>query len=210
MKRADSQLLVIFGASGDLTGRKLLPALFELFIGDMLPEHFAILGAARTGYTDEEFRAEQRKHILEARGNKETNSAELDKFLRILFYLAFDSTNSAEYVKLKDRIHSLQQQENIPDRIIYYLATPPLMYELVPKYLQENGMNVADTEDGWRRVIVEKPFGTSISAVFSKRRRFTVSTIIWEKRRCRISWYSVFPTVFSNPFGTGIMWIQSR
>ena len=48
MKRADSQLLVIFGASGDLTGRKLLPALFELFIGDMLPEHFAILGAART------------------------------------------------------------------------------------------------------------------------------------------------------------------
>ncbi len=67
MKRADSQLLVIFGASGDLTGRKLLPALFELFIGDMLPEHFAILGAARTGYTDEEFRAEQRKHILEIR-----------------------------------------------------------------------------------------------------------------------------------------------
>ena len=65
MKRADSQLLVIFGASGDLTGRKLLPALFELFIGDMLPEHFAILGAARTGYTDEEFRAEQRKHILD-------------------------------------------------------------------------------------------------------------------------------------------------
>ena len=116
-----------------------------------MAEHFAILGAARTGYTDEEFRAEQRKHILEARGNKETNSAELDKFLRILFYLAFDSTNSAEYVKLKDRIHSLQQQENIPDRIIYYLATPPLMYELVPKYLQENGMNVADTEDGWRR-----------------------------------------------------------
>ena len=162
MKKADSQLLVIFGASGDLTGRKLLPALFELFIGDMLPEHFAILGAARTGYTDEEFRAEQRKHILEARGNKETNSAELDKFLRILFYLAFDSTNSAEYVKLKDRIHALQQQENIADRIIYYLATPPLMYELVPKYLLENGMNVADTEDGWRRVIVEKPFGTSL------------------------------------------------
>ena len=113
----------------------------------MLPEHFAILGAARTGYTDEEFRAEQRKHILEARGNKETNSAELDKFLRILFYLAFDSTNSAEYVKLKDRVHSLQQQENIPDRIIYYLATPPLMYELVPKYLQENGKRSAITDE---------------------------------------------------------------
>lgn len=162
MKRANDQLLVIFGASGDLTGRKLLPALFELFIGDMLPEHFAILGAARTAFTDDEFRAEQRKHILEARGNKETNSADLDRFLQILFYLAFDSTKSAEYVKLKDRVRLLLQQENIPDRIMYYLATPPLMYELVPKYLQENGMNVAESEDGWRRVIVEKPFGTSL------------------------------------------------
>lgn len=162
MKRANDQLLVIFGASGDLTGRKLLPALFELFIGDMLPEHFAILGAARTAFTDDEFRAEQRKHILEARGNKETNRADLDRFLQILFYLAFDSTKSAEYVKLKDRVHLLLQQENIPDRIMYYLATPPLMYELVPKYLQENGMNVAESEDGWRRVIVEKPFGTSL------------------------------------------------
>ncbi len=101
MKRADDQLLVIFGASGDLTGRKLLPALFELFIGDMLPEHFAILGAARTAFTDDEFRTEQRKHILEARGDKETDSEDLDKFLRIIFYLSFDSTDSAEYVKLK-------------------------------------------------------------------------------------------------------------
>ncbi len=162
MNRPNDQLLVIFGASGDLTGRKLLPALFELYVSKMLPEHFAILGAARTAFTDEEFRAEQRKHILEARGNKETNSEDLDNFFRILFYLAFDSTNTAEYVKLKDRIGLLQQQENLPDKVIYYLATPPLMYELIPKYLQENGMNVAASEDGWRRVIVEKPFGTSL------------------------------------------------
>lgn len=162
MNRPNDQLLVIFGASGDLTGRKLLPALFELYVSKMLPEHFAILGAARTAFTDEEFRAEQRKHILEARGNKETNSEDLNNFFRILFYLAFDSTNTAEYVKLKDRIGLLQQQENLPDKVIYYLATPPLMYELIPKYLQENGMNVAASEDGWRRVIVEKPFGTSL------------------------------------------------
>ena len=162
MNRPNDQLLVIFGASGDLTGRKLLPALFELYVSKMLPEHFAILGAARTAFTDEEFRAEQRKHILEARGNKETNSEDLDNFFRTLFYLAFDSTNTAEYVKLKDRIGLLQQQENLPDKVIYYLATPPLMYELIPKYLQENGMNVAASEDGWRRVIVEKPFGTSL------------------------------------------------
>lgn len=161
MKRANNQLLVIFGASGDLTGRKLLPALFELYISKMLPEHFAILGAARTAFTDDAYRDEQRKHILEARVNKETDSNDLDNFLRIVFYLAFDSTNSAEYVKLKDRIHLLREQEGLPDKIIYYLATPPLMYELIPTDLKENGLNVPETADGWRRIIVEKPFGTS-------------------------------------------------
>lgn len=161
MKRANNQLLVIFGASGDLTGRKLLPALFELYINKMLPEHFAILGAARTAFTDDAYRDEQRKHILEARVNKETDSNDLDNFLRIVFYLAFDSTNSAEYVKLKDRIHLLREQEGLPDKIIYYLATPPLMYELIPTDLKENGLNVPETADGWRRIIVEKPFGTS-------------------------------------------------
>lgn len=162
MNRPNDQLLVIFGASGDLTGRKLLPALFELYISNMLPEHFAILGAARTMFTDEEFRAAQRKHILEARINKETDNEVLEGFLRLLFYLTFDSTNTAEYVKLKDRIHLLQKQESLPDKVIYYLATPPLMYELIPQYLQENAMNVAQQEEGWRRVIVEKPFGTSL------------------------------------------------
>lgn len=162
MNRPTDQLLVIFGASGDLTGRKLLPALFELHVNKMLPQHFAILGAARTRFTDEEFRIIQRKEILDARKKEETNSEELDQFLQKLFYLTFDSTNTTEYVKLKERIHLLQQQENLPDKVIYYLATPPMMYELIPKYLQENGMNATEQQQGWRRVIVEKPFGTSL------------------------------------------------
>lgn len=162
MKRAEDQLLVIFGASGDLTGRKLLPALFELYIDEMLPEHFAILGAARTAFTDEEFRAEQREHILKARKKKDTDEAALDQFLDMVFYQAFDSNKSSEYMKLKDRIRLVQEQAGIPDKIMYYLATPPLMYELIPLYLQENGMNTAASDDGWRRVIVEKPFGTSL------------------------------------------------
>ena len=62
MKKADNQLLVIFGASGDLTSRKLLPSLFELYVRGLLPDRFCILGAARTAYGDEEFRAEQHTH----------------------------------------------------------------------------------------------------------------------------------------------------
>ena len=164
MKTASNQLLVIFGASGDLTGRKLLPSLYELHVRGLLPERFCILGAARTEYTDDEYRAFEKVHIRESLKNKEVVDVELDSFLRRVFYLAFDSTNSAGYHKLKDRIHQLRQEQQLPDKIIYYLATPPVMYELIPTCLKENGMNVAGSEDGWRRVIVEKPFGTSLES----------------------------------------------
>lgn len=187
MKKASDQLLVIFGASGDLTARKLLPSLFELHVRELLPEHFCILGAARTDYTDEEYRAEERKQILEASKNKDLDEAQLDSFLRRVFYLAFDSTNSAEYGKLKERIRFLQQQEQLPDRVIYYLATPPLMYELVPTCLQENGMNVPEKEDGWRRVIVEKPFGTSLES--AQRLNQHLCKIFDEKEIYRIDHY---------------------
>lgn len=187
MKKASDQLLVIFGASGDLTARKLLPSLFELHVRELLPEHFCILGAARTDYTDEEYRAEEKKQILEASKNKELDEAQLDSFLRRVFYLAFDSTNSAEYGKLKERIRFLQQQEQLPDKVIYYLATPPLMYELVPACLQENGMNVPEKEDGWRRVIVEKPFGTSLES--AQRLNQHLCKIFDEKEIYRIDHY---------------------
>lgn len=187
MKKASDQLLVIFGASGDLTARKLLPSLFELHVRELLPEHFCILGAARTDYTDEEYRAEEKKQILETSKNKELDEAQLDSFLRRVFYLAFDSTNSAEYGKLKERIRFLQQQEQLPDKVIYYLATPPLMYELVPACLQENGMNVPEKEDGWRRVIVEKPFGTSLES--AQRLNQHLCKIFDEKEIYRIDHY---------------------
>lgn len=187
MKKASDQLLVIFGASGDLTARKLLPSLFELHVRELLPEHFCILGAARTDYTDEEYRAEEKKQILEASKNKELDEAQLGSFLHRVFYLAFDSTNSAEYGKLKERIRFLQQQEQLPDKVIYYLATPPLMYELVPACLQENGMNVPEKEDGWRRVIVEKPFGTSLES--AQRLNQHLCKIFDEKEIYRIDHY---------------------
>lgn len=164
MKTASDQLLVIFGASGDLTGRKLLPSLYELHVRGLLPERFCILGAARTEYTDDEYRTSEKEHIRESLKNKELDEAQLETFLKRVFYLAFDSTKSAEYAKLKERIHSLQQEQQLPDKIIYYLATPPVMYEVIPTFLRENGLNEAETPGGWRRIIVEKPFGTSLES----------------------------------------------
>ena len=164
MKRADNQLLVIFGASGDLTARKLLPSLFELHVRGLLPERFCILGASRTGYTDEEFRLEEQTHLIKALNGKEFDKTQLYTFLQRVFYLSFDSTNADEYYKLRERIEHLQKNENLPDKIIYYLATPPVMYEIIPQCLLESGLNTTNSKDGWRRVIVEKPFGTSLES----------------------------------------------
>lgn len=163
MKRVENQLIVIFGASGDLTSRKLLPSLFELQLRNMLPEKFAILGAARTEHSDEEFRELSRKYIVEE-DNGDIDENQLDIFLSKVYYLAFDSTTSAKYSELKERISEIQQKEDLPDKILYYLATPPLMYELIPQFLMENGMNKAGSNAGWRRLIVEKPFGTSLES----------------------------------------------
>ena len=140
MKKADNQLLVIFGASGDLTSRKLLPSLFELYVRGLLPDRFCILGAARTAYGDEEFRAEQHTHILEAQKGKTYDEGLIDDFLENVYYLAFDSTNADEYYKLRERIEFLQEKHDLPDKIIYYLATPPVMYEIVPQCLLESGI----------------------------------------------------------------------
>ncbi|RHJ91805.1 glucose-6-phosphate dehydrogenase [Parabacteroides bouchesdurhonensis] len=164
MKKADDQLLVIFGASGDLTGRKLLPSLFELHVRGLLPEHFCILGASRTAYLDEEYRAFERQHIVDSQKDKQYSEEQLDQFLRIVYYLSFDSTNADEYYKLRECIERLQRDHHLPDKIIYYLATPPVMYEVIPQCLLESGLNISGSPDGWRRLIVEKPFGTSFDS----------------------------------------------
>lgn len=164
MKKAADQLLVIFGASGDLTGRKLLPSLFELDVRGLLPERFCILGASRTSYADEEYRAEERLHLVDALKGKTFDDEQLTSFLSRVYYLSFDSTNAAEYDKLRDRIRFLQEEHHLPDKVIYYLATPPLMYEVIPQCLLESGLNRTEAPDGWRRIIVEKPFGTSLDS----------------------------------------------
>lgn len=180
----EDQLLVIFGASGDLTTRKLIPSLFELCARGLLPERFVVLGASRTAYTDESYRRKQRESILAIEKGKPYNAGQVDDFLQRVYYLSFDSTRGEEYGKLKERILQLEQEKNIPDRVIYYLSTPPLMYELIPRFLSESGLNRPFGREGWRRIIVEKPFGTDEESARKLNRYLT--TIFPEKGIYRI------------------------
>lgn len=162
MLRAKDQILVIFGASGDLTKRKLMPALFELFRSGALPEKFAILGVSRTAFSDSTFRDFQREKLLEFAKNP--TEAELDAFLTMLYYASFDTKNTDEYGTLKEKIFSLQTQLGLGDRIVFDIASPPELFETVVDGLSKFGMNKSVGEDSFRRIIVEKPFGSDLKS----------------------------------------------
>ena len=104
MIKPDGQILVIFGASGDLTKRKLLPSLYELFARDMLPENFVILGVARTPFSDEEFRIQQKDNLKAFLKGKHPEAKQLDAFLERVHYLGFNSDEAAEYHLLVEKI----------------------------------------------------------------------------------------------------------
>lgn len=160
--KPDNQILIIFGASGDLTKRKLLPSLYELFDRDMLPEHFVILGVARSKFTDEEYRKEQKENLKQFLKGDHAESKKLDEFLRQVQYLELDTDNAGDYHLLAERIASIRKKEDIPDKLLFYLAIPPQKYETIATALKKNKLHKAEEEDGWRRIIVEKPFGRNL------------------------------------------------
>ena len=106
----------------------------------MLPTNFAILGAARTEFTDEEYRASTEIHLREALKDRAADEAQIQSFLQLVYYVAFDSTQSEEYTKLKAKVRQLQDLKQLGDRVLYYLATPPMMYERIPAFLKDNHM----------------------------------------------------------------------
>jgi len=160
MQIPESQLFVIFGASGDLTRRKLMPALYNLFRQNQMPEGFAILGSGRTRMEDDSFRKEMFSAIPNhsvISGDKDRRA--LDRFLSRLYYIPLNVYDSKEYENLRERISSLNRELNLADNIIYYLATPPVLYEEIPLYLAENGLNKPSC-----KLIIEKPFGNDFSS----------------------------------------------
>jgi glucose-6-phosphate 1-dehydrogenase len=159
MSQTKPQILVIFGASGDLTKRKLIPALYELYKRDFLPEKFAVLGVSRTDLSDEAFR-EKMQEFLPKTANKQAEDA--SDFLKKLYYQPLATEDAYDYPVLRDRLATIAKQNGIAENFIFYLSTPPKLYEIIPANLASVDLN--KTEDGFRRLIVEKPFGTDLES----------------------------------------------
>lgn len=149
--------IVIFGASGDLTHRKLIPALYNLYKIGRLSEEFSVLGVARTTLDDQTFREKMREALIK---HEQASGEILDKFCGHLYYQAINTSDADDYAKLVPRLDQLHEQYHTNGNTLYYLSTPPSLYSVIPECLAKHGLNTE--QQGWKRIIVEKPFGYDI------------------------------------------------
>ncbi len=154
----ESCAMVIFGASGDLTQSKLVPALFSLEKKQMLPTDVRIIGLGRTKFSDEQFRA----HLRDAlKDEKLLDPALWQKFSQRLSYMAGDYGDPETYRQLGERLGEFDRQFGTKQNRLFYLAIPPEVYGEVIRQLGESKLNHSD---GWVRIIIEKPFGHDLES----------------------------------------------
>ncbi len=154
--------IVIFGGSGDLSKRKLVPALFELDSQGQLPPGTCIVGYARTGESDETYRAEMKAAVAEFARIKPVDDGKWTSFESRLFFFRGDLNQSVNFAGLKTRLEAIEKQRGIPGNRIFYLAIPPSMIGTVVKNLGDTSLVYPVDGGPWSRVIVEKPFGRDL------------------------------------------------
>ncbi len=203
MKTPQNHILVIFGASGDLTKRKLVPSLYDLYHQKLLPENFAIVGVGRTKMGNDVFREKMKEGIQTFANIKESKNGTLGDFLKFLNYLPIDTGNVEDYGKLKAHLEELDKINNTNKNYIFYLATPPSLYGPVSEYLGHHGLNKQEKGNYWRRIIIEKPFGTDLESAIALNQQ--VQAIFNEDQIYRIDHYlgketvqNLLVTRFSN------------
>ncbi len=156
--------IIIFGASGDLTARKLMPALFHLFADRQLPEPCRIIGFARSHKTDAEWREEMRQAVMQYSRPPKPEPAQWEAFAALLSYCQGDYGDPQAYGRLGAQLAGLGQ-EVLRRNLLFYLATPPSQFAEVVRRLHEAGLLVKDDRGPfWQRIVVEKPFGHDLAS----------------------------------------------
>jgi glucose-6-phosphate 1-dehydrogenase len=184
----DPCAMVIFGASGDLTERKLIPALFYLSRERMLPAGFSVVGCARTPHTDEDFRRDMSAAVKKYLNLTAESDALLEGFDKGLFYIADNFSEPGAYQRLKAKLDQLDQERGTAGNRLFYLSTPPSFFPVIVKNLGAAGL-AKPQEPGktWTRMIIEKPFGRSLASALELNR--TVTGAFAEDQVYRIDHY---------------------
>jgi glucose-6-phosphate 1-dehydrogenase len=208
MKRVEQPVtIVVFGASGDLAKRKLIPALYHLYHQHLLPKGFTVLGFARTKYSDEQFRELMveglRDHMASEHKGKTQDEKDWGEFTQNLFYQSGAYDDSESFAGLAKRLKTLEEERNTEGNRLFYLATPPEVFKPVTTLIHEHGL--AQQEDGWARLIIEKPFGRDLESAHDLNEH--LSRIFAEDQIYRIDHYlgkETVQNILVFRFGNGI------
>ncbi|MFL6198490.1 MAG: glucose-6-phosphate dehydrogenase [Thermoanaerobaculia bacterium] len=177
--------MVIFGASGDLTKRKLIPAIHNLATNHLLPDDFAVIGVSRTAMSDDEFRNRIRDEMKEfATGELEDKVVEW--LLPRLSYVPGEFHDAATFEKIRERLDEADETWKTQGCYLFYLAVPPSQFAPVVQKLGERGL-VAERDGQWRRVVIEKPFGHDLESARALNR--DILKVLDEKQIYRIDHY---------------------
>jgi glucose-6-phosphate 1-dehydrogenase len=180
----DSCILVIFGASGDLTKRKLLPSLYNLARKKLLPSNFALIGIALDKLDENAFRDLVRQDLTEFAAAP-AKCDFCDWLLQRLYYLSGDFKDAQAYAELKDLLATLDQKHGTQGNYFYYLATLPQFFAEIVKQLGSVGLT--DESQGWRRVVIEKPFGSDLDSARALNKE--LNQVLAERQIYRIDHY---------------------
>lgn len=165
MERPTNCIIVIFGASGDLTQRKLVPALYDLHRQDLLPEKFAVLGTSRSEFSDQEFRERMFGSVQDHIKAEFIDQDLLKEFVKHLYYQPIPNSDQKDFEDLKSRLEEIDGELQIGGNYIYYLSVPPNAYKGIASNLGACGLNSENSDgSGWKRIIVEKPFGRDLQS----------------------------------------------
>jgi glucose-6-phosphate 1-dehydrogenase len=160
--------MVIFGVSGDLTSRKLMPALYDLAVGQPLPEGFSIVGVSHRDWSDEEFREKMREAVTASARTPVTDDA-WQGFAKGLSYVRGDFADPETYGRLGQRLREIDAERGTKGNRIFYLATSPnfflpIIHGLEAASVSERQANYAEPSQGWQRIVIEKPFGHDLQS----------------------------------------------
>ncbi|HEY8601156.1 MAG TPA: glucose-6-phosphate dehydrogenase [Thermomicrobiales bacterium] len=159
--------MVIFGVTGDLTHRKLMPQLYDLTVDTPLPAAFSIVGFARRDWDDDRFRSEMQGAVKHALGEK-VDDASWQGFAQRLSYVSANFDDLDGYHRLKESLEKLDGERGAGGNRIFYLATPPSYYPIIINNLNASGLAQRavpnDGQEGWTRLVIEKPFGHDLDS----------------------------------------------
>ncbi len=206
-----SAILVIFGGTGDLTHRKLMPALYNLVLDKLLPENFAVVAVGRRDKTEDEYKKDIYDSVNKHSRNK-IDAAIWHKLQNMIHYYQFDFTNMEGFQGLKEYLNQLDQTAGTEGNRVFYLAVAPEYFETIVHGIQISDM--ANKEGAWSRLVIEKPFGKDLMT--ARKLNNKILEVFPEKSIYRIDHYlgkemiqnimvlrfcnSIFESIWNNKF----------